>query len=263
MEKKWRKYCCNYLISFLSVFFICNCTSQPKISIYQLKIYHVNSAEQERRTHDFLKTAFMPASHRLGIPKIGVFQPINQDTFPSLIYVFIPYASFEEFKSLDGKLLSDELFLKSGKEYLEANHDNPPYDRIESILMSAFAGMPNPYFPDHSSAKNECVYELRSYEGPTERYYKQKVKMFNQGDEISIFKRLGFNAVFYGEVVAGSRMPNLMYMTTFKSIEDRDELWEQFNNDSNWLTLKSMDEYKNSVSRSDIFLLRPVAYSDY
>ncbi len=60
------------------------------------------------------------------------------------------------------------------------------------------------------------AYELRSYESPTEKLYWNKVEMFNKGDEIGLFKRLNFNAmVFYGEVVAGSRMPNLMHLTDF------------------------------------------------
>jgi hypothetical protein len=36
------------------------------------------------------------------------------------------------------------------------------------------------------------------------------------GGEVPLFVRLGFNAVFYGEVIVGSHMPNLMYMTTFE-----------------------------------------------
>ncbi len=263
MTKNKRKYHNNCLISFALVIFFWGCTSQPQKFIYQLKIYHISNTKQEQRTHDFLKTAFLPALHRIGTLKIGVFEPADRDTLPSRIYVFIPYASFEEFRTMEKKLLGDTSFLMSGKAYLEANHDNPPYDRIESILISAFEGMPNPYFPIHGEDKSERIYELRSYEGPTERYYRQKVKMFNEGDEISIFERLGFNAVFYGEVVAGSRMPNLMYMTSFRSMDDRNERWEQFNNDAEWVALKAMDEYKNSVSKSDILLLRPLEYSDY
>src|SRR5690606_26546023 len=83
------------------------------------------------------------------------------------------------------------------------------------LLLTAFIDSPNVQLPNLASPKSERVYELRSYEGPTEAYYRNKVDMFNEGDEIGLFKRLGFNAVFYGEVIAGSRMPNLMYLTTF------------------------------------------------
>ena len=39
--------------------------------------------------------------------------------------------------------------------------------------------------------------------------------MFNAGGEIDIFTKLNFNAVFYGDVIVGSHMPNLMYLTCF------------------------------------------------
>ena len=80
----------------------------------------------------------------------------------------------------------------------------------------------------------ERVYELRSYEGHTEKISKNKIKMFNDGDEVGLFKRLNFNAVFYGEVVAGSRMPNLMYLTTFENHPDRDAHWKSFSADEYW-----------------------------
>jgi hypothetical protein len=87
--------------------------------------------------------------------------------------------------------------------------------------------------------------------------------MFNEGGEIALFKKLGFNAVFYGEVLAGSRMPNLMYMTTFENKESRDEHWKQFGEAPEWIKLKSMPEYQNNVSKIDITFLTPKEYSDY
>ena len=99
-------------------------------------------------------------------------------------------------------------------------------------------------------------------EGHTEKIFRNKVKMFNDGDEVGLFKRLGFNAVFYGEVIAGSRMPNLMYMTTFPNKASRDEHWKAFSADPQWVSLKSMGEYQNNVSKIDIYFLHPTDYSD-
>ncbi len=254
---------CNGFIIITMIAFIIGCTRAGGQTVYQLKIYHLSNHSQEARIHQFLEEAFIPALHRIGKPKIGVFKAIQPDTVPSPIYVLIPFTSFDELQHLEEKLLADNSFLKHGRDYLDAAHDNPTYDRIESIIISAFEGMPDPHFPVHGGPKADHVYELRSYEGPTERYYRQKVKMFNDGDEISLFNRLGFNAVFYGEVIAGNRMPNLMYMTSFINMADRDERWERFNADSQWLDLKAMEEYKNSVSKVDIYLLQPLEYSDY
>ena len=113
------------------------------------------------------------------------------------------------------------------------------------------------------AAKNERVYELRSYESATEKIFQNKVHMFNEGDEIGLFKRLNFNAIFYAEVVAGSKMPNLMYMTSFENMADRDAHWKSFGSDPVWKKLSAMSEYKNNVSHIDIMFLRPTDYSDY
>ncbi|WP_229725069.1 NIPSNAP family protein [Hymenobacter baengnokdamensis] len=85
--------------------------------------------------------------------------------------------------------------------------------------------------------------------------------MFNAGGEIRLFNRLGFNGVFYGEVVFGSNMPNLMYMTSFKSMPDREAHWKAFSSDPEWLKLKALPQYQHNVSHTDITFLRPTAYS--
>jgi len=57
-------------------------------------------------------------------------------------------------------------------------------------------------------------------------------------------------------------MPNLMYMTTFNSKEDRDEHWKSFGADAKWKSLSAQEEYAHNVSKSDILFLRPTNYSD-
>ena len=60
--------------------------------------------------------------------------------------------------------------------------------------------------PTFNNARSERVYELRSYESATEQYNINKVEMFNVGGEIDLFEQLGFNAVFYGEVISGAKL---------------------------------------------------------
>jgi hypothetical protein len=86
--------------------------------------------------------------------------------------------------------------------------------------------------------------------------------MFNKGGEVTLFKRLGFNAIFYGEVIAGASMPNLMYMTSFENRKSRDEHWKAFVDDPEWKKLSARKEYQNNVSKIDITFLVPAAYSD-
>lgn len=238
-----------------------------KRDFYQIKIYHLKTEEQEKKVDAFLKDAYLPALHRIGIGKVGVFKPIiNPETAKpadeKLIYVFIPFRSQDEFFKLEQKLAKDNAYWSDGKTYLDAVFSEPPYDRIETVLLNAFDKSPQFALPALTAPHKERVYELRSYEGHTEKISKNKIKMFNDGDEVGLFKRLGFNAVFYAEVVAGSRMPNLMYMTTFENRASRDEHWKAFSADAYWKKLAAMPEYQKNVSKNDTKFLYPTDYSD-
>ena len=114
-----------------------------------------------------------------------------------------------------------------------------------------------------SGPRKDRIYELRSYESTSEMIYRNKVDMFNAGGEVVLFDELGFNSVFYGEVIAGSKMPNLMYMTTHENKEERTKNWKAFSNSPVWVKMKSMDKYQNNVSHIDIDFLYPTDYSEY
>lgn len=247
---------------FVTLAWLTNAAS--KREFFEIKVYTIENNEQEKVLDEFLKNAYLPALHRAGINRVGVFKPVESDTvyFGKRMYVIIPFSSLDQFASLDATLQKDKAYLQAGKAYIDAPYNNPPYARMESIVLQAFTYMPELEPPKLSSPPSERVYELRSYEGHTEKIYKNKVKMFNEGGEVALFKRLGFNAIFYAEVLAGSRMPNLMYMTSFENRAARDEHWKTFSNDAEWKKLKAMPEYQNNVVRNNIFLLHPTAYSD-
>jgi hypothetical protein len=200
----------------------------------------------------------------MGINDIGVFKPIeNADTLKS-IFVLIPFSSYDKFLDLDGNLAKDKVFQKDGDMYINVSPDNTPYIRIESTIMKAFEAMPTHKTPAFTTAKKERVYELRSYQAPTEKLYINKLHMFNGGDEVGIFTKLDFNAVFYGDVVSGKNMPNLMYMTSFENMDSRKAHWDSFGKSPEWNELKNRKEYLvKNVSNIQINLLYPAEYSDY
>ncbi|WP_205755994.1 NIPSNAP family protein [Lacibacter luteus] len=235
-----------------------------KQSIYQLTVYHFTTAEQEKLLDNYLQHALLPALHRQNYSSIGVFKAIANDTAKQKqIYVLIPATSTESFAAITTKLEKDSDYLQAGKEYLDAVYTAAPYSRIETILLKAFHLAPTLTKPNLQSAKKERVYELRSYESATEKIFRNKVHMFNEGDEIGLFKRLNFNAIFYSEVIAGGKMPNLMYMTSFENMDDRNAHWKAFGADPQWKKLSGDPFYKNNVSHIDITFLRPADYSDY
>lgn len=236
--------------------------SAPKQEYYEIRTYFLKDKSQEEKVDKYLQNALLPALHRASIADVGVFKPIESDsTFGKRIYVLIPYSSFDEFLRIPETLLKDKEYINSGKEYLDAPYDNVPYARIQKILLKAFSGLPVHQLPALKGPASERLYELRSYEGHTEKISKNKIKMFNDGDEVGLFKRLGFNAVFYGEVISGPRMPNLMYMTTFENQSSRDEHWNAFREDAQWKVLSKDEQYQHNVSKNEITFLRPTSYS--
>ncbi|HWD87453.1 MAG TPA: NIPSNAP family protein [Mucilaginibacter sp.] len=230
---------------------------------YRIRIYHYKTQAQEERLDNYFKNALLPALHRAHIARVGVFKPVQQDTADKKIYVFVPFKNEDELNNTHGRVWSDKQFLETGKDFIDAAYNDLLYTRIETIELRAFPTWPAPTEPHLSAPKSERVYELRSYESPTEKFNVNKVKMFNDGGETVLFKRLNFNAVFYAEVLAGSHMPNLMYMTTFENKADRDKHWDTFSNDPEWKTLVAKPEYAHNVSKADITFLHPTEYSDF
>lgn len=236
----------------------------PRQEFYSIRIYRLKTTDQESRLDTYLQNALLPALHRMGIADVGVFKPIGNDTAAiRQVYVLIPFRSLEQYVGLPAALDKDEQYRTAGKDYIDASYDNSPYLRMESILLQAFPDMPRHAVPTAlQGPRDQRIYELRSYEGPTERYYTSKVQMFNAGGEIPLFKRLSFNAVFYAGVLAGAHMPNLMYMTSFDNMAARDQHWKEFNADPFWKTLVAEPQYQHNVSHVDIVFLHPTAYSD-
>jgi len=249
------------LIVFIALLF----TSAKAFSndVYEITVYHFKDAQQEVMLDTYLQTAYLPALHRKDKKSIGVFKPIANDTSADkIIYVIVPFKSFDEIQALHKALVKDAIYNEAGKSYLTASYQNPPYTRMEKIILKAFETAPLMKLPKLSGDKKEHVYELRSYESPTENYHLNKVKMFNSG-EINIFSKINANAIFYADVIVGSHMPNLMYLTSYENMADRDAHWKSFGDDADTKKMFAMDEYKNNVSKADVILMHAASYSDY
>lgn len=239
--------------------------AQPKATRYfQLDIYSYSNSAQEQVLEQYLQTAYVPTAHALGFASVGVFKAIANDTATvKKMYVLLAAKRAAALLQLPTKMLKHKPYTALATNWLNHEQQQTAYDRKATILLKAFAMSEGLVIPKLTGPRSERVYELRSYESSTEALYRNKVHMFNEGDEIGLFKRLSFNAVFYGDVVAGCTMPNLMYMTSFNNMDDRQEHWKQFGEDPQWKTLSSMPFYKGNVSHIDIYFLRPTEYSDY
>lgn len=260
MKKYLTSIACLVLIVITSAFTSVITYAASKGEYYQLTVYHFKTSTQIATTENYLQQQYLPLLHTMGFKNIGVFTSIDNDTAADKrLYVLVPIKNLNQLADIS-KAVANK---KDSTSYTTAAYNQAPFERIETIVLKAFELMPLMQTPQLTTPLQERVYELRSYEASTEFLYRQKVKMFNAGGEIALFKRLGFNAVFYAEVLAGSRMPNLMYMTTFNNKADRDAHWKTFGSDAEWKTLSSLPEYQNTVSKNDTRFLRPTSYSDY
>jgi len=251
------------IIVSILVFYLSQFVSAVGFDFYQIQVYHLKDKIQEERLDNYMKMAYLPALHRAGIKCVGVFKPIPSDTIlGKQIILWFPLIALDQLDKLQATLAKDPVYQATGADFLNAPFDNVPFLRKESILLKAFPEAPSFVIPAHKTKRSERVYELRSYESPTENLFRQKVKMFNEGGEIKLFKSLDFNAVFFAEVISGSTMPNLMYLTTFADMAAHDAHWDAFRNHPDWKKLSALPEYQHTVSKSIKMLLFPTDYSD-
>lgn len=223
---------------------------------FELRRYEIETEAQKAGFDTFAQEAAIPALNRAGIEPVGVFYPWEG---LSPIYVLLRHRSPSSFTSLTQMLSQDEEFLQAGAAFLDAPAGAPAYKRMQVQLMSAFEGMPHLETPIDSPGR---VFQLRTYESPSEKTGLKKIEMFNTA-EIDIFRRTGLNPVFFGQTLAGDKMPNLTYMLVFNSMDERQANWKQFGGDPEWKQLSSMPEYADKEILCGItnLYLRPADYS--
>jgi hypothetical protein len=208
-------------------------------------------------TQTYFEHALIPALNRISINPVGAFKlDIGPET-PSY-YLLIPANSVETFATLDSRLRQDGEFVKAAAEFWDAPAATPAFERIESSLLSAFAGWPKLVAP--KSGKR--IFQLRTYESTGPAAHIRKVQMFNQA-EIGIFTRSGLAPVFFGDVLVGHRMPSLTYMLTFEDVPDLNKKWAVFAADPAWKDLSHRPGNTDAeiVSNISNLYLSPLSFS--
>jgi len=228
---------------------------------YELRQYHVQSGRQQKLTDAFLKEAFVPALNRLGIASVGVFNVTIGPVTPTF-YVLIAATSVETLATVEGRLDQDAEYLKAGAPFLTSPADQATFISIESSLMVAFKGWPKLKLPAATTEHKERMFELRTYESPSDQDHRRKVEMFNSG-EYDVFEKAGFSQVFYGDVLVGSRLPCLTYMLGFTDLTDRTAKWNAFRETPEWKKLSGAPRYafESIVSNITNLILSPTTYS--
>jgi len=230
---------------------------------YLIQVYHCTKNIQLEAIDVYLKNIYLPHLHQQGIANVGVFEPINNDTAKDkTIMVWIPLSSIDQLDRLDQLKEKMDPLQENALLSLVGSNGALPYNRLETTISKSFKN--HPQFQEKTSFQKspENIYEFRSYESADESLFLKKVHMFNEGKEIELFNNLNFNALFYSKIIIGSSMPNLLYITRFSNLADREAHWKIFEEDPNWKQMSNLSVYLNTVSKADIVLMRAKPYSD-
>jgi len=204
---------------------------------YQMRRYTLQSGPQTKLTESYFGDALIPALTRMGMGPIGAFRlDIGPET--PAYYLLIPGSSVEALAGLDLHLTRDSAFMKVAEPFWNATATASAFQRVESFLLAAFAGWPRVTPPASSTTKGKRIFQLRTYESPSNGDHVRKVEMFHSG-EFDIFKNAGFHPVFFGDTLIGSRMPSLTYMLSFTDMEELNAKWEVFRADPAWKKLSA------------------------
>jgi NIPSNAP protein len=229
---------------------------------YLWRQYILRNGTAPRRLADYLQNAAIPALNRLGHAPIGVFEVVAGVPGPTA-FVLTPLPTLDTLATLEGRLEKDADYAKAAAAYLDVTAADPAYVRIETSLLSAFPKFPRLVVPTATAAKGPRLFELRTYESPSEKTHLMKVKMFSELGEIEIFKRVGLTPVFFSRTLTGPRMPSLVYMLVHDDMAAREKSWNGFRTDAEWKKVSSTPGYSDAeiVSNITTLYLRPAAYS--
>jgi hypothetical protein len=247
----------------------------PSREFYELRCYHLKAGTRLKADADpalldaYLAGVMLPALERLGIRNVGVFTELDvqKETATatpqpvSPVWVLIPHATLDSFVRVSAALNADPAVQQSGAAYLQAPKSNPAFERIDSWLYLAFAGMPRLELPPFSHDRTPTrVFEMRDYESHSELKALNKMAMFDEG-EIALMRDLGMCPAFFGQALAGPNLPHLRYITSGPDLATHLANWKKFGPDPRWLAMRNDPRYADNTSKNTARFLVPKTYS--
>ena len=227
-------------------------TAGVKKEIYEWRIFTVTG--DETMLDNYFKDALIPAYGRFNIP-VGAFKTSNPKDKNQRYLIFV-YPDLSTYDKVRKAVWEDKAYQDAARSFFEASAPKPVYSDFQTYICEAFDKLPQMRMPD----KSRTVFEYRNYYSPNEDANKRKINMFNV-EEIATFEKVGVNGVCYGEILSGTRMPALIYLTWFKDEESRVKAWADFNKHPDWLEMRNRPQYRNSATNNQSVILAPMPYS--
>ena len=238
--------------------------AKPMTEFIEVRKYSVKDADKRAKLVEILDEALIPALNRQGLKPIGVLIPeakVEKELkFALNVFVVVPHKTTDTFVSVNAKLVADMEYRKAAAPIFNTTSKDPVYTDCETFLLQGFPtmlGLETPKFgPDR-------VYQLRLYRSFNIERNDAKIRMFDQGGELPLFREVGMNPIFFGNILAGSRMPAFFYMLGFDTQAKKDEAWKTFVNHPKWQVIKSQPEYADTATEIDNIVLFPSPGSQF
>jgi hypothetical protein len=227
---------------------------------FLLRWYYMRSGPQVDRTTKFLSGAYLPAAKRADAKTLGFFSPVIGEHSPFILALAV-FPSMNALQSSEARLAADKDFQTAEDAYDIIG--DPAYIRIRTELLRAFDGIPELTTPPKDDKRPARIFEIRTYESPSEKAGRRKIKMFEDG-EAGIFRRLGMAPVFFGQGTIGPNLPSLTYMLSYDDLTSRERLWKAFGADPEWQKLRAQPGLSDAEIVSNIGnqILRPLSFSE-
>src|SRR5262245_11600655 len=235
--------------------------SAARPQLLELRQYHFRFGPMEARFAEYAK-ALVPALNRAGIKPVGAFTVAVGPDAPG-VTLLLPHPSPDSLLGVEAALEADDEYRRAAVSFLSLPANDPPWVRLESMLLVAFASLPRVEVPTGPLATPSRVFELRAYDSPADAAGRKKIEMFEKAGEIAIFRRVGLAPVFFGRNLVGPRLPGLTYMVAFADAAAREKSWTAFRDDPEWVKLRTTPGFSNAEILTSIHnvLLRPTHYS--
>lgn len=236
---------------------------------YEIRAYRLKAGAPATLLDRYLAEAFIPALSTRGVAHVGAFTEVEVDKnavtaapkADTPVWVFIPHRTLESFVSVSADLNNDPAVQQAGADYLQVAKATPAFERIDTWLLRAFAGMPQMSVPAFSEDRTPTrIFEMRDYESHSELKAINKMVMFDEG-EIGIMHDLDMAPVFFGQALAGPNLPHLRYITGGPDLATHLANWRKFPPDPRWMKMKVLPQYADNTSKNTARFIVPKSYS--
>ncbi|MFB3923438.1 MAG: NIPSNAP family protein [Terriglobia bacterium] len=194
--------------------------------------FRLQSGPQVTNALRWLEKRAMPLWQKHKFGPVGVFTVDVGGHLPAVHFMRI-YLSLSDRQAVWSELRADPEW---DATLADLEKDGPAFYREDMILLNSTPFSP-PIKPWATGDPTHKIYELRIYESPT---WKQLGYLHDRfaGGEIDIFHKSGIHPVFYADTLTGPNQPNMVYMIPFESAAQREQAWQTFRENPDWVKIR-------------------------